>query len=73
MNDHRPDDWTCAVCTAAHTIPSECCRRCGAALLPFARIRIAARALRRDGQWNQAAALYGGAEGTVVDLVHPQR
>jgi ribosomal protein L40E len=51
------DDWICAVCGARHETPSPTCRRCGSALLMFARLRAAARALRAAGHAAEADAL----------------
>jgi hypothetical protein len=73
MSDLSHDDWTCAVCAAAHSLPSERCRRCGAALLPFARIRLAARDLRRQGLQDQATALDGGAADDDADAAYSHR
>jgi hypothetical protein len=38
-----PADWTCRVCGATHAAPAVNCRRCGAALLVFARLAELAR------------------------------
>ncbi len=50
-------DWTCRVCGATHAAPAAACRRCGAALLPFARLAAAARRLERLGQPEAARVL----------------
>ena len=52
-----PEDWTCPVCSATHPQPVLRCRRCGAALVQFARLAAAARALRQAGRDHEAAAL----------------
>jgi ribosomal protein S27E len=50
-------DFTCPVCGAAHAQPAVQCRRCGAVLLLFARLAVAARRMDAAGQPVQARAL----------------
>jgi len=50
LMDVHPEDWTCPVCRAVHGAPALSCRRCGASLLPFARLAVIARRLREEGR-----------------------
>ena len=59
MDLPEPSDWTCAVCAAVHPQPALRCRRCGAALLPFVRLSMAARLLRQANRESEAQALVG--------------
>lgn len=61
MDAPEPSDWTCPVCAAAHAQPALRCRRCGADLLPFVRLAMAARRLRAAGRDDEADALVGDA------------
>lgn len=56
----QPADFTCPVCGAAHSQPASACRRCGAALLVFARLAATTRLLREQGRAAEADALRPG-------------
>ncbi|MBA3846140.1 MAG: hypothetical protein H0X45_05790 [Planctomycetes bacterium] len=51
----RPEDWSCPICLAAHATPASHCRRCGAALMLFARLATAARRLAATGHADAVA------------------
>ncbi len=57
--DLATDPWRCAVCGARHDAPAACCRRCGADLLRFAKLRDRAARCRAAGDHARAYVLDG--------------
>ncbi len=62
----QAEDWTCRVCGAAHPAPVAQCRRCGAALLPFARLAAEARCRPEAATFLDGGAKPGDSTGKAL-------